>query len=241
MAKLTKNQTAAAIIAHLQTPHAGHAPVASKAIPVQPPPRIHPWYCRYDSAAAAVLIYLPPESVAGYTLNRSGLTAHGSLPDWYRVPYISTHTGSSGIGTYPSWRVVVSLAAVGSTVTPTFYSYSSSVPDGAIVVAETSQDGVARPVHQYVVGAISLGASFWLPGPIEFSVNSAGDAILGQRWWLMSGSQLERPASGRPRGSLIPALGPDTYGIWAVAIPLYSHAGDHTDGVVTVKSEEAYT
>lgn len=170
MAKLTRNQTAAAILAHLKTPHAAPPPTVSKAIPVQPAPRLHPWFCRYDATAAAVLIYLPAESVAGYTLDPSAQVPHGTLPDFYLVPFIDTGTGSSSSGSFPSWKVVVSLTVSGTTVTPTFYQTGADIPDGAIVIAETTEDGLARPVRQYVTGAISLGGGGieQTLGPLEY-------------------------------------------------------------------------
>lgn len=78
---------------------------------------------------------------------------------------------------------------------------------------------------------------FWLPGPIEF-VEQDGSVYLGQRWWKMAGTKLECPEDGIPVDNTYPVMANQTvFGKWASLIPLYSHASDHTDGVVTVRSE----
>lgn len=196
MAKLTRNQTAAAILAHLKTPHAAPPPTVSKAIPVQPAPRLHPWFCRYDATAAAVLIYLPAESVAGYTLDPSAQVPHSTLPDFYLVPFIDTGTGGSSSDSFPSWRVVVSLTVSGTTVTPTFYQTGADIPDGAIVIAETTEDGLARPVRQYVTGAISLGGGGieQTLGPLEYEKKNNRIAQYMGTWALTPATDTD-PAS----------------------------------------------
>lgn len=244
MALLTSKSTAARLL-DLLNGAASRVSRSAFSARVAPRAKLHPWTVKWSKRLDSVVIYIPREAVVGKTMNVTRLTpatdAEGNtMPHWYLVDMSKAEIADEvRVSLYENKTV----SGLDVDIAP---PEADEAPIARVLIARISlpSGSTVRPVvvTQIVTSALSFSGdtvTCLFPGPLRVETVD-GTLCLVQRWVILSGGAFTEidPTEGKPDFVVYMPGGQGMDASYASKIPLLSHAEDHTDGVVTVPTEE---
>lgn len=210
---------------------------------VTPRKKLHPWTVRWSQRLNSVVVYIPREAVVGQRMAVTRLDkatdADGDVvADWYLVDMsLAEYDDEVRVALYET------TSGLDVDIAP---PEEDEAPIARVLIAEIDKPSgsTVRPVviNQIVTSALSFSGdtvTCLFPGPLRVETVD-GTLCLVQRWVMLSGGAFAEidPTEGKPDFVVYMPGGQGMDDSYASKIPLLSHAEDHTDGVVTVPTEE---